>query len=93
MQIFFFLFVLALLCKAFYDCQNAITTPSKSDYYPMFLELLLRVIFFNITECATLPNKDNKMIKLFPQKTSLPPPCKLQRREGSSTKRINRFNR
>ena len=40
----------------------------------MFLELLLRVIFFNITECATLPNKDNKMIKLFPQKTSLPPP-------------------
>ena len=30
---------------------------------------------FNITECATLPNKDNKMIKLFPQKTSFPSPC------------------
>ena len=55
MQIFFFLFVLALLCKAFYDCQYAITTPSKSDYYPMFLELVLRVIFFNVSKSTVLP--------------------------------------
>lgn len=55
MQIFFFLFVLALSCKVFYDCQNEITTPSKLDYYPMFLELVLRVIFFNVSKSTVLP--------------------------------------
>ena len=32
--------------------QNVSTTPSKSDYYPLFFELAARVIFFNKTRCA-----------------------------------------
>ena len=37
--------------------QNVKTIPSKSNYYPMFFELVARVIFFNITECAAFTTK------------------------------------
>ena len=30
-------------------CQNDTTIPCKSDYYPIFLELLWQVIFFNVS--------------------------------------------
>ena len=42
--------------------QNVSTTPSKSDYYPMFFELVARVIFFNITKGTLLSIKNDKMI-------------------------------
>ena len=37
--------------------QNVSTTPSKSDYYPMFFELVARAIFFNITKHTAFTHK------------------------------------
>ena len=36
--------------------QNVKSPPPKSDFYPMFFELVARVIFFNITEICVFRN-------------------------------------
>ena len=45
--------------------QNVSITPSKSDYYPIFFELVARVIFFNTIEMRFLTPKNDKMLLLW----------------------------